>query len=603
MLFKEYNVKKFIVNMLYLLYRLWHMSRSVFIITVVKSISTALYPLVNIIGIGVVIDSLTKKETLNQITYKILLYIIINMIVGIISQIFNLLDNIAQRKVSNLMQYEYIEDALVIDYHYVQDGSILDLKKKSMSAHPAFYVSHLGEFIKYIIQFIGIFYILTLLSPWFVFILITTSIISILLTFRTQKLEYELYNLNIEDDRKLDYIYKVMTEYRYAKEVKLNRADSFLIGKYHKILQAHINKLISYYRKTIKINFLSSVITITQTFAMYSYFSYQVFSNQINIAQYSVLLGSVSLLAAILLGFFYNLAHINKISKYCDLYREYKQIVRQNSNIAISNEFTKINIDFNNPVICFENVSFRYPNTQKDILKSINLTINKGEKLGIVGLNGAGKTTLIKLLTRIYDPTEGRITVDGIDIRKIPYKYYISHIGIVLQDYCIYAYSIKENIAFDEALDLDLNNEINKERLKSSIDKSGLKNKINSLPLGVNTSLYKELDDKGIEFSGGEGQKLALARAIYKNADIFILDEPTNSLDPIAENELFSGLNDITENKTTLFISHRLSSTKFCDRIIVLDNSKIVECGTHDELLHKNGLYAELFRSQAEYYN
>jgi ABC-type multidrug transport system fused ATPase/permease subunit len=595
-------VKKFIENMLYLLNRLWHMSRSVFIITVVKSVFTALFPLVNIIGIGVVIDSLTKKENINQVIDKILVYIILNMIVGIISQILILLDNIAQRKVSNLMQYEYIEDALVIDYHYVQDGSILDLKKKSMSAHPAFYVSHLGEFLSYIIQFIGIFYILTLLSPWFVLILIITSIISILLTFRTQKLEYELQNMHIEDDRKLDYLYKVMTEYRYAKEVKLNRADSFLIGKYHKILQAHINKLLSHYRKTIRVNDLSTIITIIQTFAMYSYFSYQVFSKQINIAQYTVLLASVSLLASILIGFFNNLAQINKISKYSDLYRKYKQIVRQNSNIAISNEFAILNIDFSNPVICFENVSFIYPNTHKYILRNINLTINKGEKLGIVGLNGAGKTTFIKLITRIYDPTEGRITINGIDIREIPYKYYISHIGIVLQDFCIYAYSIKENIAFDEALDIDFNNEIYKKRLQSSIDKSGLKDKINSLPLGVNTSLYKELDDKGIEFSGGEGQKLALARAIYKNADILILDEPTSSLDPIAEYELFSGLSDIAENRTTLFISHRLSSTRFCDRIIVLDKGGIVECGSHDELLNKNGLYAELFRSQAKYY-
>ena len=218
----------------------------------------------------------------------------------------------------------------------------------------------------------------------------------------------------------------------------------------------------------------------------------------------------------------------------------------------------------------------------------------QGEKLGIVGLNGSGKTTLIKLLCRLYDPTQGRITLNDIDIRKIPHDEYTKLIGIVLQDFCLFAYSVRENVVFDGQLD--------ETHLYESIEKSGLSDKIMSLPNGANTSIYKTLDDEGIEFSGGEGQKLALARAIYKNAGIMILDEPTSALDPLAELALFSRLADIADGRTTLFISHRLSSTKFCDRILVLSDGKIAEIGSHDTLMEKDGIYADLFHTQAKYY-
>ncbi len=214
--------------------------------------------------------------------------------------------------------------------------------------------------------------------------------------------------------------------------------------------------------------------------------------------------------------------------------------------------------------------------------------------MGIVGLNGSGKTTLVKLLTRIYDPTDGKITINGVDIKDIPSQYYTRHLGVVLQDYLLFAYSVRENIAFCEKGD--------EERILSSIRKSGLEDRINSLKYGINTTVYKELHDDGIEFSGGEGQKLALARALYKNSEIMVLDEPSSSLDPSGEYELFYMLSQISRNKTTILISHRLSFTRYCDRIVVLENSRIIENGSHEELLTQNGTYAELFKSQAKFY-
>ena len=180
------------------------------------------------------------------------------------------------------------------------------------------------------------------------------------------------------------------------------------------------------------------------------------------------------------------------------------------------------------------------------------------------------------------------------DIRNIPITQYTEYLGIVLQDFMLFAYSVKENIVFDKPFD--------EEKLEQSLEKSGLKSKISALHDGVATSISKILDENGIDFSGGEGQKLALARALYKNASFLILDEPTSALDPIAEYELFKNFSDIAEGKTTFFISHRLSSTRFCDRIFVLDDGMICESGDHDELLQKKGVYAELYESQAKYY-
>lgn len=327
---------------------------------------------------------------------------------------------------------------------------------------------------------------------------------------------------------------------------------------------------------------------------MYAYFSYQVLTEQITVAEYTVLFGATTLLTSIIISFFDNIAQINNKNKIVEFYDKYRDIVDNQSYITKSNEIKNKTINFKDFVIKFENVSFAYPGNDNFVLKDINLEIRNGEKIGIVGLNGSGKTTLVKLLTRIYDPTSGRITLNDMDIKELPYKDYIKHIGVVLQDFQLFAYSVKDNIILDQKFDKNL--------FEKSINESGLKEKIASLPNGYETSVYKILDDNGVEFSGGEGQKLAFAKSIYKDADLMILDEPTSALDPIAEYDFFSHLNKVTKNKTAIFISHRLSSTKFCDKILVIDGCCIAESGNHNDLLKKDGIYSKLFNAQAKFY-
>ncbi len=581
-------------NLAFLFKRAWKISRTYFLVTAVRSIFTALVSLVNIAGLGFVISALILGEAIETVLKLIIIYLSVNLAISLINQALELWKNNVMRKESNVLQYEYMEDCLNIDYHYVQDGKILNLKQKSMGSQPAFFLDRWGECFKYIIQFIGIIFIFSVLSPIFVVVIIVLSTVLVLLTIYMQKCDYDFNNEKTEDERKLKYLYDVMTGYKYAKEIRINNANEYIKGKYDAVFQMQMQKLKQLLRKKLGVNLLSVFLSIVQTAVMYLYFTYQVSNGQIDIAEYTVLLAATTLFTSILLSFFKNLGFINNNIKAIEFYREYEQTVKNNSITNVSNKLNDVNLNFSNATIKFENVSFIYPNTTEYVLRNINIEITANKKLGIVGLNGSGKTTLIKLLLRIYHPTQGRITLNGVDIADIPYRQYTSRIGVVLQDFSLFAYSLKENIIFD--------GDFNFEKLHEVIDKSGLTSKVEKLPNGIDTAIYRELDDNGIEFSGGEGQKLAFARALYKNADILILDEPTGALDPIAEYQLFSRLNDVSDNKTTVFISHRLSSTHFCDNIVVLQNGSIIEQGSHVELMNQNGFYADLFNTQARYY-
>lgn len=242
----------------------------------------------------------------------------------------------------------------------------------------------------------------------------------------------------------------------------------------------------------------------------------------------------------------------------------------------------------------FKNVSFKYPNTESYALQNINLKINNGEHLAVVGRNGSGKTTFIKLMCRLYDVTDGEILINGINIKEYSKESIIKLYSVVFQDFKIFSTTLAQNISTNEEYD--------KERLYDALDKANIKDRVLKMENKECTYLYKDLDKAGVEISGGEAQKLALARALYKDAPIVILDEPTAALDPIAEHEIYNRFNSFVENKTAIYISHRLSSCVFCDKIAVFDKSKLVESGTHQELLTAGEKYFELWNAQAKYY-
>lgn len=245
--------------------------------------------------------------------------------------------------------------------------------------------------------------------------------------------------------------------------------------------------------------------------------------------------------------------------------------------------------------IRFQDVSFRYPGSEVYALRHINIRLHVGERLAVVGLNGSGKTTLIKLLCRLYDPTEGEILLNGINIKKYDYQEYMRIFSVVFQDFKLFSFCLGQNVA--AGVDYD------REYARACLEKAGLGESLEKMPSGLETYLYKDYEGDGVEISGGEAQKIALARALYKDAPFIILDEPTAALDPVAEYEIYSKFNEIVEDKTAIYISHRLSSCRFCDEIAVFDHGEIIQQGSHEQLVSdRNGKYYELWQAQAQYY-
>ncbi len=242
----------------------------------------------------------------------------------------------------------------------------------------------------------------------------------------------------------------------------------------------------------------------------------------------------------------------------------------------------------------FRDVSFKYPGSDTWSLRHVSVKFNIGNRLAIVGENGSGKTTFIKLLCRLYDPQEGQILLNGIDIRKYNYRDYMDVFAIVFQDFKLLSQSLGSNVAGAAEYD--------RERALKALTDAGFEERLAGMPRGLDTILYKDLSPEGVEISGGEAQKIAIARALYKDAPFIILDEPTAALDPIAEAEIYARFGRIVTDKTAVYISHRLSSCRFCDEILVFEEGRVVEKGTHDDLVAAAGKYAELWHAQAQYY-
>lgn len=391
----------------------------------------------------------------------------------------------------------------------------------------------------------------------------------------------------------MSFIFDCMTDFNMGKDIRINRASSWLRKKHRIEAEEYCNEYRKNQNNTVIWKILIAVTDLVQTIIMYGYCAYLAINGSISIGDFTVFLGAISAFSGSLTELINRFPKFAIQSKYINDYKEFLSLtdhVGMEKEIVSGKDPTNGKYD-----IEFVDVSFKYPNTDKFVLRHVNLKIKSGERLSIVGYNGAGKSTMIKLICRLYEPTEGQILVGGINISTIKLHDYRELLSVVFQDYILYWLTIKDNIV--------LNREYDPEKLNLAIEHSGLKERISLLESGVDTELESLFDYDRMEFSGGEGQKVAIARAIYRNTPIVIFDEPTSALDPIAEYDIYRNFHDLAENRTAIYISHRLSSTRFTDNIAVFANGTIVEYGTHDELMKiKDGLYKDMFSTQAQYY-
>ena len=353
---------------------------------------------------------------------------------------------------------------------------------------------------------------------------------------------------------------------------------------------------------------IRNLISNIEFFLIYIYVINQAIVGHITIGQFTQY---ISALITFSNSLFQIAANGVALKKNCILIENFYQILDEHDRIEDNEQRSAHNpiIDKNDGFeIYIQDIWFRYPSQEQYVLRGVNLVINRNETLSLVGKNGSGKTTLVKLILRLYKPERGKIYINGIDINQISLTEYYKLLSVVFQDFQIFAFSIRDNILMSAIPDPDNNSENEQRdatmaRVKSAIRSAGLAPDIQNLEKKENTFLSKELSDDGIEFSGGMMQKLAMARAYYKDSKLIILDEPTAMLDPLQEYEIYKHFNELIKMQSAIFISHRMSSCRFCDKIAVLNNGVIEEYGTHDELIQQKGLYSFLYGSQAEKYS
>lgn len=485
--------------------------------------------------------------------------------------------------------YQQIEKKEVRDLYYrASESTYMQNGKQPLSDMP----KHTAKLITNVICYFLFGTVISFVSPWLVPILTIAPIINWLCVRAYNKWEYENRDKWTDVSRKIRYVQTKPADFAAGKDIRIYGMAGWFINMFKSLNREYA----VWDRQQIARKFLSGVanlvVILLRDGAAYALLIAMTLRGEIAVDQFVLYFAAISSFADLIGQIVgqWNSVHSTSL-KLCDV-REFLDLPEYDGT---GEEDIRAHLE-HAPEITFDHVSFRYDGAENDTLHDLSFTIKAGEKVAIVGLNGAGKTTIVKLICGLYIPTSGEILLNGIPIKKFLRKDYIKLFSPVFQNIKTAFFTLGETVSASIGKDYD------REKAASCMRRAGLGEKLDSLPHGIDTKLDKQVYEDGIELSGGEVQKLMLARALYKDAPMLVLDEPTAALDPIAENEIYQQYQSMTSGKSAIFISHRLASTRFCDRILYLENGAITEEGTHSELITKNGRYAELYDIQSCWY-
>lgn len=581
-------------NVFYVLKHIWKWDKVYYVAYIPKISISVFMPLALLYYPKLLIDSIMNKSSDTYILSVIALYSFMLIITGII-QLF------ADAKINSTsytfaIKFQNMVDikAKSMDYENIENPTVHDMERQAYSGATSA-ENVMGNLSGFLTNLLGMFTygsIIVLVHPLILLLLIISTIVNYLMMAYVRKWNDKNRDNWTHLDRRISYLFNVSQDYDRAKDIRIYNMKGWLTSLTKKYQGLRMNWSVKSWNKSILSTLVSSSLNLFRDGFSYAVLIIMLLNNEIDVGNFVFYFGAITGFS----GWLSSIAEqYNSIASLSDdvsrlrAFLDYNDIFNHGKGIPLP-ESNRVPYD-----IELKNVFYKYLSNDTHTIDNINLHIKKGEKLAIVGVNGAGKTTLVKLLSELYYPTSGDIFIDSNNAKSYNVTDYYTQFSIVFQEILIIPVTIARFISGS-------GEDVDRDRVKKAIELADLDSVISKFPHGMDTMLVKGIYDDGVDLSGGEKQKLLLARALYKDAPVFILDEPTSALDPIAESELYNKYKKLTSGKTSIYISHRLASTRFCDRIILLQNGLIAECGSHDELMKKNGLYAKMFNTQSQYY-
>lgn len=579
----------------YFLPTAWKRYKIYFIIRFLRLVVMTVMPFVNIMIMPLIVDEMLTTRSAEKI-FKYVVFILASEFV--LNLLNGILGNVLERytvKFENYYKTLLSARIMELDFQLTEDKKALDqmeLAKNGMTWYSGGLngiVEPLFNMASALFTVVGVVIIVATQAP--ILILITTAILVLsgLINNKLNQIEQKQYAELSKTNRVFGYLGWELTDFRYGKDIRMYGAKDMMVDKWNHFTDIMIGNWKTLADKQLPLNLLMTATDIIRDFGTYFYLGLLAITGKITIGVATQMFTAAGTFYGSMRNLVWNFQELNKRANYANEYvkfMDYPAAIQKGDKHVTPGPHT----------FEFKDVSFSYPGADVEVLRNINLTLTPGEHLSVVGLNGAGKTTLVKLLCRLYDPTKGAILMDGVDIKEYDYEEYMTVFAPVFQDFKLFAFTMKENILMEKSED-------DTQDVTTVLERVGLAEKLSTLSNGADTVVYKHFDKDGIEPSGGEQQKLAIARALYKNAPVVILDEPTAALDPMAEYDIYRQFDTLVHEKTAIYISHRLSSCQFCDKIAVFSEKELKEYGTHAELVNKpDGVYAKMFAAQAQYY-
>lgn len=588
-------------NFVYAVKLTWQLNNQFIIAIVVMGVLSALYMLIGIYIPKIVLALVENKVTTDTMIKVLVAVGIIILVVKLINTKAQYVGEYAWDKVYKGLVSKYLRKSFTTDFKNMENPDFLDLIERSKHAMYNYqgisgYCRRGSNILSNIVLVVIAGAAIAVINPLIILVLVVISYF----IYKILDSTMEWTKVNFRDAmssnfRKNYYFSSTARDFKYAKDIRLFKMQDFIEQTWKDINTVYYAACKKNHRKWVMCEAKMSFLRLFQNLLLYVVLIYMVLNKGMSISDFVLYIGLVASFSTAMTDMFCNMVWMNMNRMELDDFRTFMDWNEDKPDIEKGQGVSK-NIGLKQFEFKFENVSFKYPGHEKYVLKNINLTIEAGSKLAVVGINGAGKTTLTKLLMRLYEPTEGRILLNGVDVKKYDRDTYFKIFAPVFQNIEIFAFPVWQNISMKPE------NETDKNRTMEALERSGLDEKINKYENKIDTMLLRIFDPNGVDLSGGERQRLAMARALYQNREVLVLDEPTAALDALAEDRMYQEFNQMVKGKTAIFISHRLSSTRFCDKIVMFEDGRIIEEGTHEQLINANGKYRNMFQVQAQYY-